>query len=119
MHEEERYNNRQIEKMFTDQSADLKAHMDLVTRPILVQTTKTNGRVNVLEEKVQSQKSWRTGLTYGGAVLFFFMTTLILPVLTWNLLQTIQLKESIRQDVQAAAQTGVDKAFDQNLQVNP
>lgn len=118
MSEEERYNNRQIEKMFNDQSIELKAHMDLVTRPILEQTLKTNGRVNGLEAKMQDLKSWRTGLSWGGAVLFFFMTTFILPVLTWNLLQTIQLKESIHQDVQAAAQSGVDKAFSQNLQTN-
>lgn len=50
---EERYNNRQIEKMLTDQSADIKEHIDLKIEPLTAQVAKTNGTVR-----------WQTKMLY-------------------------------------------------------
>lgn len=58
--EEAPYSNRQIERMFdtqkesfdnqlAKQSEDIKKHIDMGLEPVLVQTTKTNGRVSKLE----------------------------------------------------------------------
>lgn len=52
MADEPRYSNRQIERMLDQQSIDLKIHIDKATNPILVQTSKTNGRVTKLERIV-------------------------------------------------------------------
>lgn len=112
MADEEKYTNRQVERMLDEQSRDIKEHITIVTSPILDEVKKTNGRVTLLESQVSSQRNWRTGMTWGGAVVFFFLTTFILPVLTWNLLQTIQLKESIGIEVQDA----IDQAFEERLQ---
>lgn len=112
MSDEEKYTNRQVERMLDEQSRDIKEHITIVTSPILDEVKKTNGRVTLLESQVGSHRNWRTGMTWGGAVVFFFLTTFILPVLTWNLLQTIQLKESIGIEVQDA----IDQAFEERLQ---
>lgn len=52
MAEEERYNNRQIERMLDEQSRDIKGHMDAAIAPLVIQVTKTNGRVSVMEKMV-------------------------------------------------------------------
>ncbi len=114
MPDEERYSNRMLDKALADQNTDIKEHMDLVTKPILEQTTKTNGRTTKLEEAMVRQANLNTGLKVGGAVLFFFMTTFIFPILTWELLQLVQLKDEIRSQVKMS----VDEAFSKNLEVS-
>lgn len=49
---EERYNNRQIERMLDSQSSDLKEHITSVISPLTIQVTKTNGRVRWLEKMI-------------------------------------------------------------------
>ena len=108
MSEEEHYTVRQLDKKIEDQSNDLKEHIVLNLKPILDEVQKTNGRVTSLEGKISDHRSWRTGMTWGGAVLFFFMTTFVFPVLTWNILETIQLKNGIREQkflIEAAVQS--------------
>lgn len=49
---EERYNNRQIERMLDSQSGDIKEHITSVISPLTIQVTKTNGRVRWLEKMI-------------------------------------------------------------------
>lgn len=49
---EERYNNRQIERMLDSQSSDIKEHITSVISPLTIQVTKTNGRVRWLEKMI-------------------------------------------------------------------
>jgi len=65
--DEPRYSNRQIERMLDQQSTDLKKHIDDATGPILVQTTKTNGRVDALEK--ETGRIWKGLLALGILVL--------------------------------------------------
>ena len=43
---------KRLEKRLDAQSADLKEHMNLIIEPIRIQTTKTNGRVSIMEKMV-------------------------------------------------------------------
>lgn len=43
---------RRLERRLDAQSDDLKEHMSLLTEPIRIQTTKTNGRVSIMEKMV-------------------------------------------------------------------
>ena len=52
MADEERYNNRQIERMFDEQSKDLKEHFDGAINPLALEVRKTNGRVKFLEKMI-------------------------------------------------------------------
>lgn len=81
---EERYNNRQIEKMLSEQSADIKEHMDLKIAPLLTQVLKTNGRVTFNEKMVY---------TAMGALIMFT------PVFSWFILDYIAFKEDLPRTV--------------------
>lgn len=89
MTDEERYTNRQIERMLDDQSNDLKGHFDLVIKPLVVQVTKTNGRVSWLEKMM-----W---LALGALAI-------AMPLLTWvvntvskqQAVQTSQIQQAVR-----------------------
>lgn len=82
MAEEERYNNRQVERMLEHQSADLKSYMDMVTKPILEQVLKTNGRVTVNEKDIVGYKVWRGWMTGGMAVIMIILP-LVVGFMTW------------------------------------
>jgi hypothetical protein len=100
MSEEERYNNRQIERMLDEQSTDIKGHMDAAIAPLIVQTTKTNGRVGVMEKMV-----WMAA----GAVV-------ILTPFTYYLATEIgTIKDDLRETVREEARTAVDEAFDARI----
>lgn len=43
---------KRLERRLEAQSLDLKEHITLVIEPIRVQTTKTNGRVSIIEKMV-------------------------------------------------------------------
>lgn len=92
MTDEERYTNRQIERMLDEQSNDLKGHFDLVIKPLVVQVTKTNGRVSWLEKMM-----W---LALGALAI-------AMPILTWvvntvskqqavQAVQTSQIQQAVR-----------------------
>lgn len=51
MPDEERYSNRQVERLFDQQTLELKEMFKTELAPVLVQTTKTNGRVTKLEDR--------------------------------------------------------------------
>lgn len=67
--DEERYNNRQIERLLDSQSTEIKEYMKLLTDPILEQVKKTNGRVTKLEDKVavNTKYIWGIILVFTGA----------------------------------------------------
>lgn len=92
---------KRLERRLDAQSADLKEHITLVIEPIRVQTTKTNGRVSVIEKMV-----WMAA----GAVI-------ILTPFTYYIATEIgEIKESLRETVRTEARTAVDEAFDQRIQ---
>lgn len=92
---------KRLEKRLDAQSTDLKEHMDLLIDPIRVQTTKTNGRVSVMEKMV-----WMAA----GAVV-------ILTPFTYYIATEIgSIKESLRETVRMEARTAVDEAFDARIQ---
>lgn len=90
---EERYNNRQIEKMLTDQSADIKEHIDLKVSPLLEQVKKTNGRV-----------SWNEKMIYLAMGSLF----IVLPMLTYVLVDYWRFKERFPEAVSDAVREGLD-----------
>lgn len=98
MSEEERYSNRQIERMLDEQSTDIKHHIDTAINPLTIQVMKTNGRVGILEKMA-------------------FVSLGAIPLLTvwaaWLTFDYLESKESVRKEIQ----TAVDEAFDANLQV--
>lgn len=91
MSEEERYSNRQIERLLDEQSRDIKEHIDTKTNPIIVQTTRTNGRVSNLEV-------WR-GRILGGMAVITVLLPILVGVEAWMLLKIIDIPASVRQAV--------------------
>lgn len=87
---------KRLEKRLDAQSADLKEHMNLIIEPIRVQTTKTNGRVSIMEKMV-----WMAA----GAVV------ILTPFTYYIATEVGEIKESLRETVRAEARTAVDEAF--------
>ncbi len=106
MAEEERYSNRQIERMLELQSHDLKEHIDKATQPILSQVIKTNGRVNKAEEDIVNYKIWRGWMTGGMAMLMIFVP-IIIGFLTFIGLRVINFDNMV--------QNAINKALVENL----
>jgi len=90
---EERYNNRQIERLLDTQSTDIKEHMDMKIAPLLAQVLKTNGRVNFNEKMI-----W---LAMGAIPL-------CASVLGWLLMDYIEFKEQIAKEVESAVYQTLD-----------
>lgn len=106
---EERYNNRQVEKMFTDQSNDLKEHFDLKIEPLTTQVTKTNGTVR-----------WLTKMIYvalGALPLLSIWAWIITQqfLSSQTELSPAQVNE-MKVILQPIVDSGVDKAFKNNTQ---
>lgn len=83
MTDEERYNNRQVEKMFDDQSRDIKSHVDMKIEPLTAQVTKTNGTV-----------AWQTKLLYTGLGALM----LLVPWAGWVTTQILENEDSLTRD---------------------
>lgn len=98
MAEEERYSNRQIERLLDEQSKDIMRHIDDATAPILAQTTKTNGRVTTAEKDIVNQKVWR-GWMVGGITVLSILIPIIVAVQAWEILQIINIPHEIRQAI--------------------
>ena len=101
MSEEERYNNRQIERMLDEQSKELKEHFSLLINPLTQQVTKTNGTVK-----------WQTKMLYMalGALM------LLMPWAGWVTTTVLsQEKDAItKSDIDDA----VNRAIERNLEIN-
>ena len=91
--QEERYNNRQIEKMLGDQVADLKEHITLHIDPLTKQVTMTNGTVK-----------WLTKMTYlaTGALIVLW------PIMAWFVRDYLVFKEHFSDSVSAAVMKTLD-----------
>lgn len=101
MAEEERYSNRQIERLLDEQSKDIKSHIDLVTNPILTQVLKTNGRVTQNEKDITENKVWRGWMTGGMAVVMVILP-IVVTVLGWIVMSIISFDEKVHDAIQAA-----------------
>lgn len=101
MAEEERYSNRQIERLLDEQSKDIMRHIDDATAPILAQTTKTNGRVTVNERDITSARVWRGWLT-GGLGVLTLLVPMIVGIQVWMFLQIMNIPHEIQQTIDAS-----------------
>jgi len=88
---------KRLEKRLDAQSSDLKEHMSLIIEPIRIQTTKTNGRVSIMEKMV-----WMAA----GAVV------ILTPFTYYIATEVGQLKDSVREETRQA----VDEAFDARIE---
>lgn len=104
---EERYSNRMLDMRFESQTREIKEHMELLTKPILTQTTKTNGRVTKNEEDIVKMKTWRGWMT-GGMSVVMIILPIAVALLTWMCLQIVNLHTDIK--------TAVDESFDQRIE---
>ena len=86
---------KRLEKRLEAQSADLKEHMNLIIEPIRVQTTKTNGRVGIIEKMV-----WMAA----GAVV------ILTPFTYFIATEVAGLKDTIREETRQA----IDEALEHN-----
>lgn len=98
MIEEERYSNRQIERLLDEQSEDIMRHIDDATAPILAQTMKTNGRVTASEKEIVNQKVWR-GWMVGGLTVISILLPVIVAIQAWEILQIIDIPHEIKQAI--------------------
>jgi hypothetical protein len=98
MAEEERYSNRQIERMLENQTHDLKEHMSNLTAPILAQVLKTNGRMNKAEQDIVNQKVWRGWQNGAIAVLGVFFP-IILGILTFLTMRVLNIDATVRTSI--------------------
>lgn len=96
MADEERYNNRQIERMLDSQSQDLKNHFDESIRPLTEQVTKTNGRVKDLELKNAKQSGYNQGM----GVILSVVTVGVMALFGWVLYQVAEEPIYIHQAIQ-------------------
>lgn len=96
--DEERYNNRQIERLLDNQTADIKELMKSELAPILAQTTKTNGRVTVLEDKA----SRNAGQISLGAWIGIPLISIMVSVMGWMILQIIAIPFTVQHAVSEA-----------------
>jgi len=97
MSDEERYNNRQIERMLDEQSKDIKDHMDMKIAPLLTQVLKTNGRVNFNEKMIYLAM---------GAI------PLCASVMSWMLLDYLDFKKNLEATLTAKVEDAVYQALD-------
>ena len=86
---------KRLERRLEAQSADLKEHMNLIIEPIRVQTTKTNGRVGIIEKMV-----WMAA----GAVVIHTPFTYFIAT------EVAGLKDTIREETRQA----IDEALEHN-----
>lgn len=107
MAEEERYSNRQIERLLDEQSKDIMRHIDDATAPILAQVLKTNGRVTKSEGDITNQKIWRGWIMGGLAVLSLFVTSLI-GLQVWMVVQILHIPDTVH--------SAVSEAIDERVQ---
>jgi hypothetical protein len=105
MAEEERYNNRMLDDRFDRQTKDLKEHMELVTKPILEQVLKTNGRVTTLEGRMNQHEGWherRDGGTKVLAAIALPLLMILIGYLGWLSARVLDFPQQI--------QTALDEA---------
>lgn len=98
MVDEERYSNRQVERLLDEQSKDIMRHIDDATAPILAQTTKTNGRVTKNEEQISSLRS-KNAWFMGGIAVISVLIPLIVGLQVWMLLRILDIPHTVQQAV--------------------
>lgn len=84
------YTPREIREKWHDIANDLQT--------IIAQTTKTNGSVADINR-------WRERMNGAGLVAGFFMTVIVIPVLTWSIYVLININNTIETSVQKALST--------------
>lgn len=94
--DEERYNNRQIERMLDSQSQELKDYFDKSLKPLIEQVTKTNGRVSTLELRRENQAGFNRAMAVASSVGF----TVVMALAGWALYQVASLEPTIHTEVQ-------------------
>lgn len=95
---EERYNNRQIERMLDLQSEDIKKHISSAITPILIQVTRTNGRVTELELSRATQRGFNKAMSIAFSVGF----AILIGLAGWALYETSTIPDRVQSSVQQA-----------------
>lgn len=89
---------KRLERRLDAQSADLKEHINLVIEPIRVQTTKTNGRVGIIEKMV-----WMAA----GAVV------ILTPFTYYIATEITDIKDELQEAARAEAKSVIDAHINQ------
>lgn len=92
---------KRLERRLEAQSADLKEHISIHLEPIRIQTTKTNGRVSIMEKMVYMA---------AGAVV------ILTPFVYYIASEVAEIKDSLSETVRIEARNAVDEAFDDRIQ---
>lgn len=96
------FSNREIQTMFDSLKQTLDAHTDVHTQ-ILDHVKATNGKV----AEIQKWRERMVGAMWAGGIL---CTVVILPLLTWAILEVNSLDEQIN--------TAVTQSFETYLELN-
>lgn len=91
---------KRLERRLEAQSADLKEHISIHLEPIKIQTTKTNGRVSIMEKMV-----WMAA----GAVV------ILTPFVYYIATEVGEIKDNLRDTVREESRQAVDEAFDARI----
>lgn len=90
---EQRYNNRQVEKMMKESTDEIKTFISLKVDPLTKQVTYTNGKVRFNEKMIY--------MALGSLVL-------VVPMLSWFLLDYIEFKDRYHSDLASAIEDVLD-----------
>lgn len=91
---------KRLEERLEAQSKDLKEHFTIQLDPIRIQTTKTNGRVSIMEKMVYMA---------AGAVV------ILTPFTYFIATEVGEIKDSLRDTVREESRQAVDEAFDARI----
>lgn len=114
MTDETRYNNRQIERMFDQQSTEIKEYFDSTMKPFAEQLALTARDVTELKlTKAQQAGFNRATIFYGGILI-----SMALGLGGWALLEVANIGEIVHSQVQSTIQESLGAEQSQSYQTN-
>lgn len=114
MTDEIRYNNRQIERMFDQQSTELKEYFDKVMKPFAEEIAKTTNSVTELKLSQANQKGFNRATIVYGSILI----SMALGLGGWALLEVANIGETVHSQIQNTLQESMGAEQMQSYQTN-